>query len=174
VADAVTMIPSYGAPDVKNVSYWITATVDCSGLDVRGGGADGTILSSGDRFCGYALFIKDGHLVHDYNTAGTHYVARSRDRVPAGPTTLRYAFTKTGDLRGVGVCSVDGIDGDPIELARTLGVHISPGGLSIGWTALSPVSDLFESPFRFGGRIDEVVFELGSDRTGDPPDSIVD
>jgi arylsulfatase A-like enzyme len=167
-------IPSYGAPDIKNVSYTITATVDCTGLDVAAGGADGTILNSGDRFCGYALFIKDGHLVHDYNAAGTHYVARSSGLVPAGPTRLRYRFTKTGELRGLGACSIDGSDGDPIELGRTLGVHISPAGLSVGWSALSPVSDLFESPFRFGGRIDEVVFDLGSDRSGDPPDSIVD
>ena len=87
---------------------------------------------------------------------------------------MSYRFTKTGELRGLGACSIDGSDGDPIELGRTLGVHISPAGLSVGWSALSPVSDLFESPFRFGGRIDEVVFDLGSDRSGDPPDSIVD
>ncbi len=152
----------------------MTATVDCSGLDILAGEADGTIVSSGDRFCGYGLFIKDGHLVHDYNTAGTHYVARSRVPVPSGPTTLRYCFTKTGELRGLGICSVDGTDGDPVELARTLGVHISPAGLSVGWTALSSVSDLFDAPFPFAGRIDEVVFELGSDRTRRPPDSIVD
>lgn len=138
------------------------------------GDADGTIVSSGDRFCGYALFIKDGYLVHDYNTAGTHYLARSSVVVPAGPTTLRYRFRKTGALRGLGSCAVDATDGDEMELARTLGVHISPAGLSIGWSALSPVSDLFESPFPFAGRIDEVVFELGSDRSGDPPNAIID
>ena len=167
-------IPSYGAPDIKNVSYTLTATVDFTGLAVEAGAADGAILCSGDRFCGYALFIKDGHLVHDYNTAGTHFIARSAGRVPAGPATLRYSFAKTGELRGLGTCSIDGIDGEPIELARTLGVHISPGGLCIGWSALSPVSELYESPFRFGGCIDEVVFDLGSDRSGEPANSIVD
>ena len=95
-------IPSYGAPDVKNVSYSITATVDCHGLDVRAGAADGAILCSGDRFCGYTLFIKDGYFIHDYNTAGTHYIARSQTTVPSGPATLRYRFTKTGQLRGIG------------------------------------------------------------------------
>jgi arylsulfatase len=167
-------IPSYSAPDIKNVSYALTANVDCTGLDVAAGEADGTILSSGDRFCGYALFIADGHLVHDYNAAGVHYLARSASPVTAGPMTLRYRFTKTGELRGNGVCAIDGVDGPPVELARTLGVHISPAGLCIGWSALSPVSELFESPYPFRGSIDEVVFELGADRTGDPPTTIVD
>ena len=167
-------IPSYGAPDIKNVSYSITATVDCRGLDVDGGEADGAILSSGDRFCGYALFVKDGYLVHDYNTAGTHYVTRSRTRLTPAPLVVRYRFAKTGNLQGNGTCSIDGIDGEATVHARTLGVHISPAGLSIGWSALSPVSELYESPFRFGGRIDEVVFELGDDRTGEPPASIID
>jgi arylsulfatase len=167
-------IPSYSAPDIKNVSYSVTATVDCTGLDVASGEADGAVVCSGDRFCGYAMFVADGHLVHDYNAAGTHYVARSARPVVAGPMTLRYRFTKTGELCGNGVCSIDGVDGPPVELARTLGVHISPAGLCVGWSALSPVSELFESPFPFRGRIDEVVFELGSDRTGEPPATIVD
>jgi arylsulfatase len=167
-------IPSYSAPDIKNVSYTITATIDCSGLDVAAGEADGAIMCSGDRFCGYALFISNGHLVHDYNAAGVHYIARSAAPVGARPTTLRYRFTKTGELRGNGVCAIDGVDGPAVELTRTLGVHISPAGMCIGWSALSPVSELYESPFPFRGRIEEVVFELGSDRTGDPPTTIVD
>ena len=143
-------------------------------VGVAAGQADGAILCSGDRFSGYALFVVDGHLVHDYNAAGVHYIARSAGPLTAGPMTLRYRFTKTGELRGNVVCSIDGVDGAPVELTRTLGVHISPGGLCVGWSALSPVSELFESPFPFGGRIDEVVFELGADRTGDPPSTIVD
>ena len=129
----------------------------------------------GDRFCGYALFVKDGYLVHDYNTAGTHYVARSQRRATGGPERrCATASPRPASCADSARARWTAIDGDEIELARTLGVHISPAGLSIGWSALSPVSDLFESPFRFGGRIDEVVFELGSDRSGDPPNAIVD
>jgi hypothetical protein len=39
---------------------------------------------------------------------------------------------------------------------------------------LSPVSAEFDSPFAFRGRIEQVVFELGDDRTGSPPDTVVD
>jgi arylsulfatase len=167
-------IPSYGSPDIKDVSYTITATVDCTGLDVGAGEADGVLVCCGDRFCGYSLFVNGGRLVHDYNAAGVHYVARSADLLPSGPAVVRYRFEKTGTLTGVGTVEIDGGGQYSVELDRTLAMHISPVGLTVGYGPLSPVSAEYEAPFHFGGTLHELVFELGSDRATDPRGAYVD
>jgi hypothetical protein len=167
-------IPSYGSPDIKDVSYTVTATVDCTGLDVAGGAADGVLVCLGDRFCGYSLFVRDGYLVHDYNTAGTHFVARSTERVPAGPAVLRYRFARTGPVQGIGTVSIDDRADGSVELTRTLGMHLSPSGLTVGYGPLSPVSPRYDAPFPFGGVLHEVVFELGGDRAGAPTGAYLD
>jgi len=167
-------VPSYGSPDIKDVSYTITATVDCSGVDVVAGDADGVLVCCGDRFCGYSLFVRDGFLVHDYNRAGTHFVARSVARLPAGVAVCRYAFTKTGRLQGQGTVTIDGAAAGSVALVGTLGMHVSPGGLSVGRGPLSAVSAQYEAPFDFGGRIERVVFELGDDRQLDEPPVLLD
>ena len=167
-------LPSYGAPDVRDVSYTITARVDCTGRDVAAGDADGVIVCLGDRFCGYALFVHDGALVHDYNCAGNHYVARTTTRVPAGPCELRYTFTKTGRLRGTGTVTIDGAGAHTVELPFTLGTHITPAPLTVGRAPLSPVSPLYAAPFAFGGVLHDVVFELGSDRANESRGAYLD
>ena len=167
-------VPSYGSPDIKDVSYTITARVDCTGLDVQTGQADGVLVCLGDRFCGYTLFVKGGHLVHDYNTAGTHYVARSTTPIPSGPATLAYTFTKSGAVKGTGVVTINGASAGSVDLARTLGMHLSPSGLTVGYGPLSPVSPEYDAPFPFGGELFDVVFELGNDRAEAPTNAYLD
>jgi arylsulfatase len=149
-------IPSDGAPNIKDVSYTITAEVDHRG--------DGVLVSSGDRFSGYAFYVLDGHLVHDYNAAGTHFVVRSAVTVPSGRTRLEYRFTRTGELRGTGALAIDGQACGIIELTRTLGVHDSPAGLAVGRSRLSAVAADYESPFPFTGTIEQLTITLGTDR----------
>jgi arylsulfatase A-like enzyme len=167
-------VPSYGAPDVRDVSYTITVRVDCTGIDVASGAADGVLVCLGDRFCGYSLFVHDGALVHDYNCAGNHYVARTTAQLPAGPCELRYTFTKTGRLQGEGTVTIDGAAAGSVDVARTLSTHLSPAPLTVGRGPLSPVSPLYEAPFLFGGVLHQVVFELGDDRAGVPTSPYLD
>jgi arylsulfatase len=157
-------VPSAAMPDVKSVSYRIVVEVDRRG--------DGVLVSCGDRFAGYALFVVDGHLVHDYNAAGTHHVVRSTTSVPSGRVRLEYRFRKSGELSGVGELYVDDASVGSADVPRTLGVHISPTGLTVGRAPVSPVSDLYEPPFRFDGVIDRVTIEIGDDRTASGPTTI--
>src|SRR5262249_51166615 len=62
-------IPHDTAPDIRNRSYSITAEVT-----IPEGGAEGVLIAQGDSCGGYALYVKDGRLVHDYNFVGTHHV----------------------------------------------------------------------------------------------------
>jgi arylsulfatase len=157
-------VPSAAMPDVKSVSYRIVAEVDRLG--------DGVLVSCGDRFAGYALFVADGHLVHDYNAAGNHHVVRSAVAVPTGRTRLEYRFRKTGELSGVGELYVDDELVADAEIPRTLGVHISPTGLTVGRAPVSAVSELYAPPFRFDGVIERLTFELGDDRAAAGPTTI--
>jgi hypothetical protein len=153
-------VPSDGAPNIKDVTYAITADVDHRG--------DGVLVTCGDRFSGYAFSVIDGRLVHDYNAAGTHFVVRSTVPVPTGRTRLEYRFTRTGELRGTGELVIDGEPCGTVELTRTLGVHDSPAGLTVGRSRLSAVGD-YTPPFPFAGSIDQVTFTLGTDRGAPAP-----
>ena len=92
--------------------------------------------------------------------------------MPAGPCRLEYRFTKTGDLAGTGELWVDGRAAARREIGPTLGVHISPAGLTVGHAPVSEVSPDFERPFRFTGAIAKVTITLGNDRGTSGPTSI--
>ena len=62
-------VPSEVAPDLRSRSYEITAHINPSGST---GARDGVLIAHGDATCGYSLFVRDGHLVHDLNIGGTH------------------------------------------------------------------------------------------------------
>jgi arylsulfatase A-like enzyme len=159
-------VPGEGAPGIVDVSYTIDAHVEQTG--------EGVLICHGDRFSGYSLFVKAGHLVHDYNCAGIHYLVRSEVPVPAGRHVLRYRFSRTGPLRGVGTLEIDGAPAGTVEQDRTLGVHINAVGVSVGHNPLSPVSPEYASPFRFDGVLEKVVIEIGDDGGVAGPQDILD
>ena len=146
------------------MSYRLTAEVDCTGLDVAAGEADGVIVTCGDRFCGYTFFIKNGFFVHDYNAAGEHFVVRSPTQVPADFATLSYEFDRSSRLFGVGTIAIAGHEPASLQLGPTIGVHISPSGLCVGYSAFAAVSPDYEAPFAFPGHIERVIIDLGTDR----------
>jgi hypothetical protein len=148
------------------VSYTIDVHVEETG--------DGVLVCHGDRFSGYSLFVKDGRLVHDYNCAGTHHIVRSGLPVPPGRHVLRYRFSRTGPLRGIGTLEIDGAAVGRLEQPQTLGVHINAVGVSVGYNPLSPVSPEYASPFPFAGVLEKVVIELGNDRGVAAPEGILD
>jgi arylsulfatase A-like enzyme len=157
-------VPSATMPDIKNVSYTIVADLERTG--------DGVIVTCGDRFSGFVLFVQDGRLVHDLNCAGVHHVLRSDVAVPAGPCRVEYRFTKTGHLAGVGELWVDGTPAGRLDTGPTLGIHISPAGLTVGHAPVSEVNPGYRRPFRFSGAIAEVTITLGDDRGTSGPTSI--
>ena len=159
-------VPGEGAPGIIDVSYTIDAHVEEIG--------DGVLICHGDRFSGYSLFIKNGYLVHDYNCAGIHYVARSEVPVPPGRHVLRYRFSRTGPLRGIGTLEIDGASVGTEEQPQTLGVHINAVGVSVGHNPLSSVSPEYAPPFRYGGRLEKVVIQLGNDRGVAAPEDLLD
>lgn len=151
-------IPPQVAPPTQDVSYVIEADVE-----IPVGGAEGVIVAYGSTHSGYALYLKDGRLVHAYNYCGEYTLLRSAQPVPDGFITLGFRFTKTGRLRGTGTLTFDGQSVGTVEMPRTL-ARLSLETLRVGRSGLSPVSPDYSGAFPFTGTLRRVVYEIGDDR----------
>ena len=154
-------IAQAAAPDIRNRSYRITAHVE-----MPAGGASGVLIAQGDWCGGYALYLQDGHLVHDYNFVNRHHIVRSTRPVPAGRCELAYEMTKTGEYRGEGTLLINGERCGTVALPQTYRAQSSFIGLEIG-RAPKPSVGEFEAPFAFSGVLHKVVFELADDQVTD-------
>jgi arylsulfatase len=154
-------IPNGVAPDLRNRSYSITAEVE-----IPEAGAEGVIVAQGDWCGGYAMYVKEGHLVHDYNFVGQHYVVTSEERLPTGPATLRFELKKVGPYSGQGILSINGEPAGSVSLPQMFRGLMSFTGLEVGRASPPEVSD-FTAPFPFTGTLHRVVYELGDDQDAD-------
>lgn len=161
-------LPSDVAPDLRSRSYTVTAEVEP--LD---GSEEGVLIAHGDATCGYSLFLRDGHLVHDLNIGGTHQVVTSTNRVPDGATTLAFRMERSpGDgpfPHGVGTLLVDGEPAGTMETDQIFWLMISWSGLDIGLDRGTTVADYdrtgrYSGPFEFTGSLRRVVVELDNDQ----------
>ncbi len=150
------------APNTRNRSYEIIAEVDRPAAD-----SEGVLIAYGDHSSGYSLFVKDGRLVHDYNYVGEHTILESDVEVPTGPSRLRFAFTQTGRLQGIGRLYIDDEQVGEAEIPNTLPLRISKEGLDVGRDSLSPVSEMYDPPFDFSGVLKKVIIRLDTDKEPD-------
>ncbi|MEI7573228.1 MAG: sulfatase/phosphatase domain-containing protein, partial [Phenylobacterium sp.] len=159
-------IPQAAAPDIRNRSYRITAHVE-----IPEGGADGVLIAQGDWCGGYALYLKDGHLFHDYNFVNRHYVARSILPVPTGRHTLSWVVRKTGDYTAEGTLLIDDAPCGSVALPQTYRAQASFIGMEVGRAPKPAVSD-FVAPFPFTGVLHRIEVDLGDDQQTDPQASL--
>ncbi|QUD88926.1 arylsulfatase [Phenylobacterium montanum] len=122
------------------------------------GAADGALVARGSINSGWALLVKDGRLVFDYNEF--HHHARLEASAPLAPGAREIVLEVVrrpdggGDVR----LSVDGETAATGALPRLL-FMISSTGMDIG-RSLSPVTADYAAPFTYPGRIRQVVFEI--------------
>ncbi|MCC6198259.1 MAG: arylsulfatase [Burkholderiales bacterium] len=155
----------YTAVNVKNRSHTITAQVE-----IPAQGAQGVLLAHGSWFAGYSLYVKDARLVYVHNYIGlAEYRIASEETLPAGKLALRFRFTRTGEHRGRGELYVDDRLIGAGDIPRTVPhvIETSGEGLCCGYDSGLPVTPDYEAPFRFTGRIEEVVVELHDDAEKD-------
>ena len=160
-AQGMAHVPTVAAADVRNRSHRIRAAI------VREGAGEGVILAHGGYAGGYALYVRDGRLVYEHNCAGDATRIVSEAELPPGRAEVEFAFTKTGENRGVGVLTVDGREAARGELPRMLGGLFTIEGLDVGADTGTPVSDRYESPFAFSGAIGSLVIEVDGDQSLD-------
>ena len=161
-------IPFAAAPGVQNRPHSITAHVT-----VPDGGADGVLLSNGNRHGGYALFVVDGRLHYVHNYLGLdRFVVAADEPVPTGAVALRVEVATFGGPdfgRGKGPRAEVRLfhDDEQVgfgELPHTVAALFSIVGMSCGYAAYDAVEpSLYAKPFAFSGEIDRVVLDTSGE-----------
>ncbi len=147
------------APDCKNRDFTISARVTPA-ADLA---TEGVILSHGNRYGGYVLYVSGGALHFVYNYCGeAEYHAEAACDFDA-VVDVAAEFRKTGEHRGVLTLRIGGVETGTTEIPRTiprlLPIH---GNLSCGADRGGmSVSQRYTAPFPFTGTLDDVEVRLG-------------
>lgn len=153
------------SPRVNNRAHSITAYAT-----IPAGGAEGVLLSQGNRHGGYALFVTDDrlHFVHNYLSLA-RFTVTATEPLPRGPVELRMEFAPTGPPRifeGLGTPAEVRLfhNGELVGfgvLPHSVPVTFSTTGASCGlayFDTIDPSS--YEAPFPFTGDLDRVVLDI--------------
>lgn len=159
-------IDRLSAPALTDRSFSIAAEVEIADTGAEGSaaGTEGVILSSGSRFGGHVLYVKDRRLVYEY-VYSQHDIrtAKSETAVPVGRHVLGAGFAKTGQRRGRATLTIDGRPVGAVDIPKTWPAHALTAGLHCGRDGATPVSDSYTVPFAFTGTLHRVVIELAED-----------
>jgi arylsulfatase len=161
------------APRTNNRAHSITAHVT-----VPSGGAEGVLLTHGNRHGGYALYVAEGrlHYVHNYLSLASFTVSATAP-VPEGDVQLRMELAPTGPpdfLAGLGSPAEVRLfaDGEVIgfgELPHTVPNVFATVGMSCGYAAFDTVDpSAYLAPFTFTGEIHKVVLDVTGELTVHP------
>jgi arylsulfatase len=148
------------APRLLNCSFSIQADVDIPEPD-----AHGVMIAGGGRFSGFSFYLLDGKLVFYYNYMNEHrYPIVSDTKVPSGKHVLGVDFKYDGGGFGKGGLATLTLDGKPIgsgRVEKTMpNMMFFSDGLDIGMDTLTPVSNAYQVPFAFTGKLDKVMVTI--------------
>jgi arylsulfatase len=156
------------APNVKNRSHTITATVD-----VPDEGAAGVLVAQGGRFGGWSLYIHAGRPHYAYNYFGlTVHTVAGPERVPAGQHDIQLDFAYDGGGVGKGGTARLLIDGGKVAEGRVEGTipyyFAFDETFDLGVDRASPVTDDYPiADNEFTGCLHSVRIDLGDDLASD-------
>ena len=101
--------------NVKNTSSEITAVIESP----EEGRANGVILAQGGSHAGWSLYVLDGYPAFTYNyLAHDVTTLKSKERLPAGRSTITYRFDYDGGGRGKGGTATLAVDGKEVARER--------------------------------------------------------
>jgi arylsulfatase A-like enzyme len=133
-----------------------TTTIE---FDHPEGEGDGALVARGSANSGYAIFVKGGRVVFDYNDFHSHTRVEAAEPLRAGPHLVDVVVARVGRDAPVAVTlSIDGVVQGRGAIPR-LTVLLSATGLDFG-RSLSPVTGDYAAPFTYPGVIHRVVMQL--------------
>ena len=144
-------MPGQASAAIGGRAFDLTATV------TRETGQDGVIYATGTENSGVSIFVQNDRLVVDYNAFDEHTILESDVEIPSGDSTL-VASLRRGDGM-VGSIAVNGVDAGSVDLPLFMRM-MSSVGPSVASDHGSAVSNRYEAPFPFAGKIHEVVIQL--------------
>jgi arylsulfatase A-like enzyme len=167
----VTGTPNGDAPNILDASFNFKADVD-----IPQSGAEGMVVTQGGRFGGYGFYVLKGKPVFLYNfldfkrtrweapdalTPGKHTLEFDFKYDGLGAATLAFNNVSGIGRGGTGVLKVDGK-----EVARQRMDHTMPlimqwdENFDIGADTGTPVSDDYQVPFKFTGKLDKLTLRI--------------
>ena len=149
----ISHLPAEVSPSLGNRSWVMTTEVEQHDPKIGG-----VLVAQGTQNVGFSWYVKDEHLVFDYNIFTDHHVVRSEKKVPPGASKLGARFLRDGK-KGTIILSIDGSDCGTMEVPFVLRM-ISSTGMDIGRDGLSPVTDDYQAPFPFSGVIRRLLVDL--------------
>ena len=158
-------VPEHSAANTHGVSFKVLADVEFTA------DSQGILFAHGSRFGGHALYVKNGKLIYVYNFLGIPPEQRLVGDAPrSGKHVVGVEFIKErmGEYKesyGLARLYVDERVVAEAQI-RTMTGHfaITGEGLCIGYDSGDGVSSDYRPRFAFsGGKINKVVFDVGSD-----------
>ena len=153
-------VPERSSPYTKNLHHTIAAEVE-----IPQGGAEGVLVCCGGIGGGFSVFIKDGklHWEHNYYNE-TRYRVSSTETLAPGRHLLsaEIKVDKEGKFETGGDVTLR--DGNKAigkgRFEKQIGGFFTANeSFDVGCDTVSPVSDLYESPFAFTGTILKVAVD---------------
>ncbi|MEE9543811.1 MAG: arylsulfatase, partial [Thermodesulfobacteriota bacterium] len=133
----------------------IETTIDLKGNE------EGVIVCVGGMTGGYTMFIKEGRLYFDYNYLDGVYYTLASQKLPEGPTKLKFNFKATKMFGGKGELFVNGKKVDEVDMPA---MHRSTYSLAetfdVGIDTGTQVSKIYNGTFPFKGTLDRVKITL--------------
>jgi arylsulfatase len=164
VFDGMTGIMENAFINVKGVRHSVTADVVLSDSKT-----EGVIIAQAGYFGGWALYMKGGRVVHDYNFFGlSHTKVASKTPLSPGKHTIVYEFVPDEAKPGTGGRSILSVDGQVVaegHIPKTQPFAFSGDeGVDVGRDNETMVSDDYKpGATDFKGEIVQVtVSQLGS------------
>jgi arylsulfatase len=142
----VSHVPADVTPTLGSRTWTMSAEVERPDASVQG-----VLAAQGTQNGGYSWYIKDNKMIFDYNIFAEHYVVRSDIEVPTGHIPLEVRFVRDDETGSITLV-IDGQECGTIQVPYVMRM-ISSTGLDIGKDSLSPVTDDYEAPFAFNGKI---------------------
>jgi len=176
----ITGTPNGDAPSILNASYNFKAEVEMPqarelGLGMPQAG-DGMIVTQGGRFAGYGFYVLNRKPVFVWNLVDLKRIRwEGADALTPGKHTLEFDFKYDGlgmgtlafnnmsgiGRGGTGVLKVDGKEVARQTMERTIPLALQwDENFDIGADTGTPVSDDYQVPFRFTGKLDKLTLTI--------------
>jgi arylsulfatase len=159
----------YG-PGVTNVSESATLNTHAvpfsvtADVEVGSAGTDGVLAAIGGISSGWSLYVKDGKPTFYYNFFEVEkYRIQSAEPLPAGKSSVRVELTpvEAGPGKPAMVkLYVNGKQTGEGRVEKTVPFRYSVEPFDVGVDNVSAVSEEYQPPFAFKGRIEQVVIEV--------------
>jgi arylsulfatase len=148
-------IPTAASPGPGGMAWDLAAAISFADGD------EGTLYATGNANAGMSVFIQNNRLMVDYNAFGEHTILESESALPPGDLTASVHLRREQGYRGNLAIAVNGALCGKVELPLMM-MMISSVGSSIGEDHGMAVSDRYQAPYPYSGKLHFIDIEVGN------------